>query len=218
MLQSVIEEYPDTDISVNVVWVPMLESDNEAAAREMSKMFTDPRVHQFWDPDRRSGTAYSKDVYPNYVRDMIASLPPDDWLAKMMKDRGERPPENAPLWDVAFFYKAGPTWQDRPPIPVSFIKQLAFYGGQTNGKSGRFCRDDFTKPPFDTDWFVELTNCMKQLTGKEPTRKTADQSTRSGSARPSLSVASLADSLKPLKDRFNAHKDKTRFVAILSPT
>lgn len=33
-----------------------------------------------------------------------------------------------------------------------------------------------------------------------------------------VSVASLADSLKPLKDRFNAHRDKTRFVAILSPT
>ena len=33
-----------------------------------------------------------------------------------------------------------------------------------------------------------------------------------------VSVASLADSLKPLKDHFNAHTDKTRFVAILSPT
>lgn len=33
-----------------------------------------------------------------------------------------------------------------------------------------------------------------------------------------VSVVSLADSLKPLKDRFNAHKDKNRFVAILSPT
>ncbi len=31
-------------------------------------------------------------------------------------------------------------------------------------------------------------------------------------------LISLADSLKPLQDRFNAAKDKPRFVAILSPT
>lgn len=31
-------------------------------------------------------------------------------------------------------------------------------------------------------------------------------------------LISLADSLKPLQDRFNAAKDKPRFVALLSPT
>ncbi len=31
-------------------------------------------------------------------------------------------------------------------------------------------------------------------------------------------LISLADSLKPLQDRFNAEKDKPRFVALLSPT
>lgn len=31
-------------------------------------------------------------------------------------------------------------------------------------------------------------------------------------------ITVLADSLKPLKDRFNANKDKHRFIAILSPT
>jgi hypothetical protein len=31
-------------------------------------------------------------------------------------------------------------------------------------------------------------------------------------------VMSLADSLKPLRDRFNADRDKLRFIAILSPT
>jgi len=31
-------------------------------------------------------------------------------------------------------------------------------------------------------------------------------------------VQSLADSLDPLRDRFNADRDKPRFIAILSPT
>lgn len=31
-------------------------------------------------------------------------------------------------------------------------------------------------------------------------------------------LVSLADSLEPLRDRFNAAKDKPRFVALLSPT
>ena len=30
--------------------------------------------------------------------------------------------------------------------------------------------------------------------------------------------ASLTDSLEPLREHFNAHKDKHRFVALLSPT
>lgn len=33
-----------------------------------------------------------------------------------------------------------------------------------------------------------------------------------------LKIASLADSLQPLRDRFNADRDKPRFIAILSPT
>lgn len=31
-------------------------------------------------------------------------------------------------------------------------------------------------------------------------------------------LTSLADSLEPLREHFNAHKDKYRFVALLSPT
>lgn len=35
---------------------------------------------------------------------------------------------------------------------------------------------------------------------------------------PNVQVTSIADSIEPLKKRFNAHKGKPRFVAVLSPT
>ena len=34
----------------------------------------------------------------------------------------------------------------------------------------------------------------------------------------SMTLISLADSLQPLRERFNSEKDKHRFIAILSPT
>ena len=39
-----------------------------------------------------------------------------------------------------------------------------------------------------------------------------------GKSSQSTELISLADSIAPLRDRFNADKDKPRFTAILSPT
>lgn len=36
--------------------------------------------------------------------------------------------------------------------------------------------------------------------------------------KPTKKLISLADSLKPLKDHFNANKHRVRFVTLLSPT
>ena len=59
MLESVVAGFPDLDLGIHVVWAPMLGSDDEESARKISKMFDDPRVEQYWDPDRRLGTSYS---------------------------------------------------------------------------------------------------------------------------------------------------------------
>ena len=80
VLKSIVKDYPDLDIGVHVVWVPMLANDNEAAARKISSMFDDPRVHQYWDPERRSGVAYTRS-FPTMFRDMVASLPREHRIA-----------------------------------------------------------------------------------------------------------------------------------------
>lgn len=91
---------------------------------------------------------------------------------------------------------------------------------QTN--TGKFWRGDFAKPPFDPDWFVELSKGMERLTGKKPTR-VDHMNDRKGDIvatreKRRSTVVSLADSINPVKDHFNANKGKHRFVALLSPT
>ena len=171
VLESVVQAYPQTDVDIHVVRVPMLGSDNESAAREISGMFDDPRVHQYWDPKRRSGTSYSARVFPTYLRDirkgLDATLPADHWWREMKRDWKAVKPEDAPLWDVAFLYDPGTKWDEHPPAPRDTVKQVFFYGPQSDGKSGMFFAG-FKKPPLDTDWAVELAKAMTKLTGRKP--------------------------------------------------
>lgn len=240
MLKSLVQNYPDLDISINVVWVPMLASDNEAAARKISSMFDDPRVHQYWDPQRRSGIAYTRS-FPTMFGDMVASLPREHLLHPMLSKRVGVTAERSPMWDAAFFYDRTAEWSSGPPKPADWIKQVMFYGGRNDGVSGFFWLDDFATPPIDTDWWVELSKSMKKMTGAEPAgpqRKKARErkgAAATGASKPgkidakeapaskpkvqgNTEVVSLADSLAPLEKRFNAATDKLRFVALLSPT
>lgn len=166
-----MQGYSDADISVHVVWVPMLGGDNETAARDISSMFEDPRVHQYWDPNRLSGTSYSKHVFPAYLQDMEASLeaslPADHWWRQRDRTWKNAKPENAPLWDVAFTYEKGTQWGKHPPEPVGMVKQIFFYGVNDDGPSGMFFTN-FKKAPFDTDWIVELGGAMTALIGTAP--------------------------------------------------
>lgn len=209
MLKSILEGYPKTDISVHVVWVPMLGGDSEDAARKISGMFDDPRVQQYWDPQRLSGTAYARDVFPTMFRDMAASLPDDHAMAAMLKPilnkRAGAAPEQAPLWDTAFFYDKNAVWEKRAPTPSEWIKQIAFMGGRSDGVTGVFWLGDFAKPPVDSDWHVELSKAMKELIGSSGSQ-TGDGPT------------SLGTSLDPLKEHFNSKNGQRRFVALLSPT
>lgn len=172
MLKSALQEYPDTDITVHIVWVPMLGSDNHEAALEISAMFDDPRVHQYWDSGRLSGIAYAKDVYPTYIKDMRAtlktSLPTDHWWHQSSRLRDDVRPEQAPLWDVAFFYNQGTQWRGRVPRPTAMTKQIFFYRQEADGPTGMFF-NDYSQPPIDGDWFTEVSKGMKGLTGKGPT-------------------------------------------------
>ncbi len=181
----------------------MLPSDDKDAADKIGATISDPRVRQYWDPNRLCGITYAKHVFPNGLREMVSSLPADDGLRDYLKPRLDAPPEKAPMWDVAFFYAAGARWADKPPKPDRWAKQVMFYGQQKDGPTGRFWRNDFTKPPFDSDWHAELA----RWTGSSAAVR-----------RAAVEVTSLAESLDPLQRRFNKDKGKDRFVALLSPT
>ena len=218
MLRSVVEGYPDADLSVHVVWVPMLGSDTEAAARDISKMFDDPRVHQYWDPKRLSGTSYSEHVYPTYLQDMQtnleASLPEDHRWRQMKREWKNTKPANPPLWDIALTYEKGVRWNEHPPEPTGMLKQVFFYGASDDGPSGMFFTD-FQKAPVDTDWIDGLSKAMTALMGKEPAvggatdRAVGDLPGCAGPARGAIRAELLVLFVKELKNESTARKIET---------
>jgi len=67
----------------------MLADDTEAVASKSAGIFNDPRVHQFYDSNKRSGK-----VIANCL----------GWNGKV-------------AWDTYLFYEAGLEWGKTPPQP-----------------------------------------------------------------------------------------------------
>jgi hypothetical protein len=99
--KSVIEGFPDADISVSIVWINMLPGDDEEAGKRASQIIHDPRVHHFYDPGRQVGEAVAGEL--------------------LMKGAG-------PAWDIYLFYRQGIKWTASPPRPTDWMHQLG--GGE----------------------------------------------------------------------------------------
>lgn len=94
------------DVPAIVVWIPVLASDDLAAARRESERLVDPRAPQFWDGDRELG------------KEVARSLGASQWTA----------------WDIYLFYPPGAEWTDRglPPAEAA----LAPIAGVVVGSKG----------------------------------------------------------------------------------
>jgi hypothetical protein len=96
VLKSIIESFPDADISIAIVWINKLAADSRKAAEVSAGTFNDPRVCQFYDPRQRSGRA---------VADSLG------WQGRV-------------AWDIYLFYTVGHKWDEAPPVPVDWMHQL----------------------------------------------------------------------------------------------
>ncbi len=143
----------------------MLGSDSESSAWEMSRLFDDPRVHQYWDAKRSSGEAYSVGVFPNWLSDMASSMPADHQMGSLCRSMSGRDSRQSPMWDFAAFYPAGVRWGDSPPEAAGWSKQVAYYGTQPSGETGTFWRDDFTDLPIESDRYAKIQEQMNRLMG-----------------------------------------------------
>ena len=60
---TILEGFPDTDLSVSIVWIDILEHDSEVVARRAMEGFRpDSRVRHFYDPERRVGRAIAQSL------------------------------------------------------------------------------------------------------------------------------------------------------------
>ena len=95
--ESVVKAYPSADISIFVVWIDILPSDDLAAAQRVAGIFNDARVRQFHDPNRLVGDAFANGLL-----------------------------DQPPAWDMYLLYAASPRqlWIDHPPKPTEWMHQL----------------------------------------------------------------------------------------------
>lgn len=98
MRTSILEEFPDADISVSVVWVDMLPDDTTAGAKASAAIIADPRVRHFHDPRQRLGAAIADGL---------------GWEGQM-------------AWDIYLFYDKDSEWTEGPPAPLDFMHQLSW--------------------------------------------------------------------------------------------
>ena len=94
--EAIIKGYPDADISVSIVWINMLPSDNRIMAHVRARTMQDPRVRHFHDPKKRVGWAIAR------------GLGGVDRVA----------------WDIYLFFAPGGEWDGGPPPPAWWAHQL----------------------------------------------------------------------------------------------
>ena len=96
--EALLKAFADTEISISVVWIDILPSDDVDSASRAAAIFDDPRVTQFHDPRQLAGQAFATGLL-------------------------NRPP----AWDMYLFYASGSTWTDSdPPKPTQWMHQLGF--------------------------------------------------------------------------------------------
>ncbi len=94
MRDEILEAFPNADLRVSIVWIPMLFADSEAAAEFAASSLTDPRVRQFYDAEKLVG------------RIVAMSLGHD-----------------GTAWDTYLFYDRETVWTDLPPRPLRWLAQ-----------------------------------------------------------------------------------------------
>jgi hypothetical protein len=87
--KEILEEHPDTDLRVYVVWFNMLSGDSRSRWDEC--VMSDPRATHLWDEKRLASRALAGEV------------------------EGASPP----VWDAYLLYGPEATWGDAVPRPMS---------------------------------------------------------------------------------------------------
>ena len=152
---------PNAEVTVEIVWVPMLPTDTEESARRAARMFRDPRIRQYYDRDRQLGIAYMKDVFPDCIRDALTVLPADHEFRPRLEEAVASPDQGFPLWDAVLAYPPDAEWRDHVPRPAMWSKQMAYWGCRKDGElTGTFWRNDCKQLPIDSDWAIEVRTML----------------------------------------------------------
>ncbi|MGH8675719.1 MAG: hypothetical protein ACREVG_15590 [Burkholderiales bacterium] len=174
MLNEVVDKYPQDQVSLHVVWLPMVFGDDESAAKSTGKMYGRDRVHQYYDGARLVGLAYRGEVFSNCLQDALSVMPKDHPLYAQLSECATT--SEVPLWDAVLFYPPGVEWKEQVPQPAAWSKQVGFIGPDAGEITGMFFRNDCKQLPTDSDWHDEVRNGMKTL--EQPGKRAGSQGQR----------------------------------------
>ena len=108
-----LEEYPDTNLNILIVWLNMYEADSIDMVGEASRLFSnDSRVTQFYDPAQISGLELAK---------------------------GFGAEDGEVAWDIYLFYGVQDQWVEHLPQPIDWVHQLR---NSRWAAAGRFYQGD----------------------------------------------------------------------------
>jgi hypothetical protein len=87
--EQVLERYPDADLRLYAVWLPVLATDERF---EVAEVMVDSRVSHYWDAEQRVSDALRE----------VAQVP-----------------EGVLLWDAFLLFGPDARWTRRPPEPLA---------------------------------------------------------------------------------------------------
>jgi len=125
-------------------------------ASASSAIVAAPHVRQYWDPARRVGASFRKDVFPDAVERMKRSLPKDHFFDQYLVDRDKSQPE----WDIYLFFEAGAEWTNRAPAPSRWVRQTALFAkGEGRELTSLLWANDYANAPVEGS----LTEQLRRL-------------------------------------------------------
>src|SRR5262245_53618179 len=152
-----------------IVWSPMMPGDSEGAARESAAMFDTTRVVQFYDPNRRVGDAFRRDVFPDAYDKAFNSLPKDHWLREslpLLEARYRKSPER----DIYMFFAPGLEWKKAPARPTRYVRHLGRIIEHDHERLSLMWVDDYANPPVEGQLPDEVSKLARDLTHKRAKR------------------------------------------------
>lgn len=155
--RAITRRYPESRVGALVVWIPMLGSDNEAAALTSATIFPVGRAVQFYDSKQRAGLAYARDTFAGFKDRGRKALSDGDPLAQAFD--GQR--DERPQWDLYMLYAPGVRWEGSPPMPTHWLRH---FGRREDGRS-LYWRDSPDQPPLKGDLFEAMRQMAEDALG-----------------------------------------------------
>lgn len=159
--KEITQRYGPDRVAALVVWIPMIPSDNEKAARESAAIFPADRAVQFYDAKQEVGWGYSRNTYAGFITRARKSLPEGHPLAETFENRSQ---EKRPQWDLYMLYAPGVRWDTKqgPPMPTHWIRHV----GRMDGEKSTYWRDTPDAPPREGDLFDAMREMVEEAIGK----------------------------------------------------